>query len=465
MKVVIVGAGATGMGLAYLLAKTGHQVEMIEATDQPGGLLRTFPVTDTSRLEYFYHHFFTHDVELNWLLDELGLADEILYRPSSMGVYRNGKIFPFNGMWDLAKFSAMSLTGRFRFGLTSALLALREKYTQVEDCSALEWFRKYAGRDATESIWRPMMESKFGNDADQIPLAWIAGRLRQRALSRKRGVEQLGYLKGSLQVLTDELERSLAGLGVRLRLKSPVQSIDTTDGKPTVTIVGGKQITGDKLVITTPTSLTARWFQDSAPTYSNQLSDIQYLGAICTLLSFPKKLSSTYWLNVADPGFDFGGVIEQTNLVNPSEYGDQHLVYLSKYVALDDPLLQLSDEQLVSRQTKQLEKLYRRPLRQSLQDHWVFRTRSAAPLTDLGFRSRVPKFRTPISNVFVGSMCHLYPEERSVNNSLCVAAEIAAEMGFEDAAKLIPRGMSTAGTIGRGPGLAPEQEFLPRKVA
>ena len=42
-------------------------------------------------------------------------------------------------------------------------------------------------------------------------------------------------------------------------------------------------------------------------------------------------------------------------------------------------------------------------------------------------------------------MCHLYPEERSVNNSIRVAAEVAAEMGFDQSAKMVPMGISDAG--------------------
>ncbi len=455
MKVVIVGGGVTGLSLAYLLAESGVNVEILEASDRVGGLLNTFDVGNGKRLEYFYHHFFTHDVEINWLLQQLGLDSDVSYVSSTMGIYRNDKVYDFNGIKDLASFKAMSLSGRLRFGLSSAMLAYRKKYTNEEHQTALDWFYRNAGSDATDAVWRPMLEVKFGDKADQIPLAWIAGRLRQRVLSRRAGKEKLGYLSGSLQKLTDKLTESLVELGVEIRLNCSVESLDmgsrNTFNKPAIQLATGESISdADQVVVTTPTTIASGFFRKSAPQYSKKISEIEYLGAICTVLSLPEKLSDIYWTNIADGNCDFGGVIEQTNLVDSGHYDGQHLVYLSKYAALEDPIWKLSDEALLSRQLQQLESIYKKPIRSKLTQSWVFRTRTAAPLTDIGFRDRVPEFCTPVKDVFLASMCHLYPEERSVNNSIRVAAEVAAEMGFEHSAKMVPMGISDAGKIGRG---------------
>ncbi|MDA7541461.1 FAD-dependent oxidoreductase [bacterium] len=455
MKVVIVGGGVTGLSLAFLLTRAGVTVEVLEASDRVGGLLNTFDVGNGKRLEYFYHHFFTHDVEINWLLQQLGLDSDVSYVSSTMGIYRNDRVYDFNGIRDLASFNAMSLSGRLRFGLSSALLAYRKKYTNEEHQTALNWFYRNAGNDATDAVWRPMLEVKFGDKADQIPLAWIAGRLRQRVLSRRAGKEKLGYLSGSLQKLTDKLTQRLRELGVEIRLNCPVKSIDkrsmNRSGNSEIQLASGDCISdADQIVVTTPTTIASNFFQKSAPQYSKEISEIEYLGAICTVLSLPEKLSDIYWTNIADGNCDFGGVIEQTNLVDSEHYDGQHLVYLSKYAALEDPIWNLSDEELVSRQMLQLESIYKKPIRSTLNHSWVFRTKTAAPLTDVGFRDRVPEFSTPVKDVFLASMCHLYPEERSVNNSIRVAAEVAAEMGFDQSAKMVPMGISDAGKIGRG---------------
>ncbi len=96
----IVGAGATGLTAAYLAAKSGHKVKIIESSNNLGGLLSTFK-TAGDNLEFYYHHFFTHDEEILWLLKELKLDTKLFFKESSMGVFRNGKIYPFSTPKDL----------------------------------------------------------------------------------------------------------------------------------------------------------------------------------------------------------------------------------------------------------------------------------------------------------------------------------------------------------------------------
>ena len=71
---LIVGGGITGLSAAYFAAKKGLKVTVIEAGKTFGGLLSTFEIGG-NRLEYYYHHFFTHDEELNFLINDLGIKD------------------------------------------------------------------------------------------------------------------------------------------------------------------------------------------------------------------------------------------------------------------------------------------------------------------------------------------------------------------------------------------------------
>jgi len=160
-SLLIIGGGITGLAAAFLAAKAHHKVTLIEASDRFGGLLKTFPIGGT-KLEHFYHHFFTHDLELRWLLKELYLQDEIFYRKATMGIYRNQNIFDFNSPQDLLAFNAIPLVDRMRFGLSSLLMSKFLHWEKWEQVPALEWFYRYAGKQSTESIWAPMLKVKFG---------------------------------------------------------------------------------------------------------------------------------------------------------------------------------------------------------------------------------------------------------------------------------------------------------------
>jgi protoporphyrinogen oxidase len=446
--VAVIGAGATGLAAAYMLARAGQRVTLIDAAPQPGGLLATFDAGGGSPLERFYHHFFTHDAEINWLLRELGLADRVIFQQTSMGMYRGGAIYPFNGVRDLLRFRAIPLMARLRFALTSAALAYVPGYADAEATAALAWFQRRAGAAATAAIWGPMLDVKFGAVAGHVPLAWMAGRLRQRVRSRQGGTEHLGYLRGSLQVLVDALVADLRQRGAELRLATSVDRLLASQGKVIGVATSSGPLFADAVLATAPAGALARWVRPLDATFASRLESIRYLGVICTVLALRQRLSPVYWLNVADPGFDFGGVIEQTHLVPPKTYRGRHLVYLSKYLSTDDRLWSLSDQAVLDLQVAQLSRLFRRDVHALLEQGWVFRGAHAAPRTVIGFHRSIPPFRSPVPGLFVANMCQVYPDERSVSNSIRIAAEAVRALGLTAAADRVPRGLSLAGKYG-----------------
>ena len=80
-------------------------------------------------------------------------------------------------------------------------------------------------------------------------------------------------------------------------------------------------------------------------TWVASLRRVRYLANICLVLRLRQNLSTTYWLNVNDPGFPFVGVIEHTNFDTPQNYNGSHIVFLSKYLSTDDPIWQDSDSE------------------------------------------------------------------------------------------------------------------------
>lgn len=446
MNVVVIGAGATGLAAGYLLSRKGADVTILEASSRPGGLLSTFEVGKEHRLEYFYHHFFTHDAEIHWLLDELGLSDRTIYRPATMGVFRDATIHPFNGPTDVLSFPAMSVWARLRFGLSASMLTYLPGVEDDEQTPALEWFRRWAGEEATEAIWEPMMDVKFGDAADRIPVAWMAGRLRQRARSREGTEEKLGYLEGSLQVLVNRLVEVIQEEGGDLQCDTPVEQLAVEDGRVTGVVTSEETMNADAVLSTVPTPILARLVEETDAEYASSLRQIEYMGAICTILSLKESLSPVYWLNVADSGFSFGGVIEQTRLIPPDEYGGRHLVYLSRYVHSDHALWKKRKDHLIEQQMSELKRLFGRDVGPILNDHWLFRGRFAAPITGLGFSQLVPSYDSPVPGLFTACMPQVYPDERSTNNSIRIAAGAVDAMGVDTS--FLPQGPSLAGRHG-----------------
>lgn len=445
MELTIVGGGITGLAAAYLAAKNGAKVRVLESSDAFGGLLRTFE-TGGNRLEYYYHHFFTHDAEIHWLIRELGIEDKLFYKKTSMATFRNQKHFPFNGPLDLLRFSPINLLGKFQFAFSSLYLGKWASWSKYEHVPALDWFYENAGVSATESLWKPMLDIKFGPYAKEVPLSWMIGRLKQRLNSRKSGDERLGYLDGSLHTLLTALLNKLTELNVELVLNAPVTQIHI-EANQTVTGVSTptNQYSGGEYLFTLPGVHLAPLLPAFGST-RDKLQNIKYFGAVCVILEMNRKLSDTYWLNIADPGFDFGGVIEHTNFIGPEHYNGKHIAYLSRYFATHDPLFNATKDQISEKMLTQLKYIYPHFNPTQIEQVHVFKTKTAATVCDLNFSKKVPDCKTEFNHMYVCNMAHVYPDERSVNNSIRIAAQAIKALGLNQVS--VPTCASLSGKIG-----------------
>lgn len=75
-NVVVIGAGFTGLTAAYQISKQGIEVTVLEASDQIGGLAKSFNIED-QQLDQFYHHWFNSDEYIIQLVKDLGLETQL----------------------------------------------------------------------------------------------------------------------------------------------------------------------------------------------------------------------------------------------------------------------------------------------------------------------------------------------------------------------------------------------------
>jgi protoporphyrinogen oxidase len=444
-KITVIGGGITGLTAAYLAAKDGWDVTLLEGCAQLGGLIRTFQIGG-NRLEHYYHHFFTNDVELLWLLGELKIADKLEFRKTTMGIFRDNRIFDFNNPRDLLKFTPMGIVDKIRFILSSIYLGKMTKWEKWESTAALDLFSKYAGKNATDTIWKPLLVIKFGSHANRIPTSWMIGRLKQRMNSRKGPNEHLGYINGSLQTLIDTLRKRLTELGVKIFLNARVEKL-LIKGNTLSGVATEKGIFNHGYFLATiPATHLVPLLKDSAVHYADELSKIEYSGAVCTILEMDRPFSHIYWLNIADPGFPFGGIIEHTNFISPDKYNGSHILYLSRYYAHSDYLASASKNEIIREMIEPLKRINPDFNNSWLKNVYLFRTNTAATVCGLNFSEIVPDCKTPINNLYLVNMSHIYPDERSCNNAIRIAVEACKKIGIDSS--MVPHGTSLSGQIG-----------------
>src|SRR6476661_10288218 len=90
-RLIVIGSGAMGLAAAYHALKAGHEVQVLEAAPEPGGMAAHFDFDGLS-IERFYHFVCKPDAPTFALLKELGIADKMRWRPTSMAYFQGGRL-------------------------------------------------------------------------------------------------------------------------------------------------------------------------------------------------------------------------------------------------------------------------------------------------------------------------------------------------------------------------------------
>ena len=427
MDIGIIGGGLTGMSAADTLSQQGQSCTLYEQSESLGGLAGSFKVGDV-HLERFYHHLFTSDTAMVALIDRLGLADSLEWLPTSNSYFAD-RIYPFSTPLDLLRFSRLGLTDRLRLGLLYVRTTFVKDWHPLEAITAKDWLIQMAGERVYEAFWAPLLRSKFGGHADEVAAVWIWNKLKLRGSSRgRRQEERLGYLRGGFGRALDKWEERLREQDVRIEVGAPVQSIEVRDGLATGVKVQDRLREHDLILATTAPTLLADMVLDLPDGYRAQLRSIPYLANVCLVLQLSQSLSDTYWLNIGDPRIPFTGVIEHTNMQRPEVYGGRNLVYISRYLDPDEPLYQMSAEEILDSYLPHLGHIYPGFERSWVQRVWAWRDRYTQPLIGLHYSARRPGFRTPIKNLRLCSMAQVYPEDRGMNYAVAYGQLVASEI-------------------------------------
>lgn len=430
--VVIIGGGFCGLSAAYELGKQGIRVTVLERDSEIGGLAGSFEVNGV-RLEKFYHHWFTNDVHVMNLIEELGKQDEVLLRPTRTGMYYANNFFKLSTPLDLLKFSPLPFFDRIRLGLL-ALRARRVKdWRALEDRTAADWLREMGGERVYKIVWEPLLRGKFGDVAEEVSAVWFWNKLKLRGGSRgKGGEEQLAYYRGGFAALADALADAIHAQGGEIRTNSEVDALEVESGRATGVVVHGGTIQADTVIATPALPIIADLVEPHASKdYVNQLRGIRYLANVCVVLELDRSLSDTYWLNVNDPGFPFVGVIEHTNFEPIDTYGGRHIVYLSKYLPETDSLYQMADAEVVDFTLEHLARMFPDLTRNWVHDAHVWRAQHSQPIVERQYSQLIPSNESPLAGFYVATMAQIYPEDRGTNYAIGQGQRAARVIAIE----------------------------------
>ncbi len=434
MRIGIVGGGITGLTAAYELAKKGHEVELFEAADTVGGIAGSVQM-DGFCIEKYYHHFFKSDVHILSLLEELGLGSLLLWKQSRMGYYSGDKAYEFGTPQSLLRFRPLNFYDKFRFGLSVLRLMAIKDWHALENVTARDWLVSNAGKKAFETVWKPLLVTKFGEQYDKVSMAWMWGKIRLRGTSKENGQEVLGYIGGSSSVLFERLTEVLQEKGVKLNLNCRVEAIKKV-GETFTLCRGGHwpserdSFAFDRVIAAVPLPVFGELAAEILPgNYLDNIRSIEHTSVVCMVLILKEPFSGFYWLNIGDESIPFGGLIEHTNLIDKSQYNNKSILYISNYIYKTDKYYSMGSRELLREYLPQLTKINPGFDESWIEECYTYKDEYAQPVIKCGYFTLKPEFETPVNGLYTAGMCNIYPEDRGVNYAVRDGKAVAALVG------------------------------------
>ncbi|GAB4392155.1 MAG: NAD(P)/FAD-dependent oxidoreductase [Gammaproteobacteria bacterium] len=428
--VIIIGAGFTGLSAGLALTRAKKTVLILESDEDPGGLAGIFSFKNGIKVEKYYHHWFNNDFYVPKLVESLGLSDQVLKLPSKTGMYYNGRLWKLSSPIDLLKFTPLKLHERLRLGWTILKIRRIKHWKLLEALSIREWLEPLCGKNAFRIIWEPLIKAKFSIFAEKVNAVWMWKKLVLRGSTRsKGGREELAYFKGGFgrlaQMMVDEIRRA----GGEVLFNHKVMQAIIVENKIRSLKTARGEFSGKQYLFTPALAIVADIFEGVAEQrWINTLRRVQYLGNICLVLQLKHSLSEIYWININDPGFPFVGIIEHTNFDAPENYGNCHIVYLSRYLAKSDPVWQYNDEQYLNFALTHLKRMFPDFDVSWIIDYHIWRADYAQPITERFYSQYVPGRETPFENAKLSTMAHIYPEDRGTNYAIREGLDVAKQL-------------------------------------
>lgn len=428
MKIGIIGAGYTGLTIAKELVEKGQDVTIFEKQPYVGGMVNTIEIFNT-RLEKYYRHIFKSDKEAIKLIKEMGLESELIWPATKMGYLSNKKPYLFGTPISLLKFKPLNLIQKLRFGFNVIHIKLINDYKKLEKVTAEKWLKDRIGDKVYSQVWEPLLISKFGEKKDQISMAWLWGKIKLRSTSSTPEGEQLGYIKGSYQKLTDNFYKYLLNKNVDIKLETSVKEVTKDNDKYIVKYTRNEKEEKEEFDVIVST-IDYKGFEKLFDKYMNEeekqkIQKVNYTSARTMMIVADKSFSPFYWLNIGDNDIPFGGIIEHTNFIDKSNYENNHILYISNYMTEDNKLYNVSKEELLKEYMKSLTKINKEFTMENIKDYYVFDEKYAQPIIECNYSEYIMDDKLEKERIYLCTMPQIYPEDRGMNYAIKSGIKLA----------------------------------------
>ncbi len=331
------------MYLAYRLLQRGERVTLLEAQSTLGGLVDGWRFGEV-RWDRYYHVISQDDRTLLALLDELGLAQSVVWRATQTGLHLDGVTQPISSTLDLLRLRGLSPWDKARFA--ASILALASaRCDRLASRNAAEWLARLAGERVFSRVWAPLLRAKFGAHAAALPASHICHIVRRLFAARSGGAKRefFGFLPDGYADFVARLTERLRTFGCDLRVATRIERIERDPSGRFRIATRATTVKADRLLVATNDRVARVLLSDLPLADPDRLCARQRLGVICTSLLLKRSPSPYYITNLTNASA-LTGVINYSALAGTAPFGGHHLVYLPRY-DLSENLEALTDLQ------------------------------------------------------------------------------------------------------------------------
>ena len=289
--IAILGAGISGLNLAYELEKRGVPYQLLEQSDQAGGALFSRTTQDLE-LEYGPNSLF-YSQALRRLVRELQLEEQIV---EAEDVSSNRYILKEGKLRALPSKPQQLLTSSF-FSVGTRLGALKEWFHPKEDPereSVASFFERHFNREVVDYAVQPFLAGIYGGSADKLQMgltfpqlqdyAQEYGSLLKAMAKNKPKRRSIISFKGGTQTLSQHLADKVS----YLHLNTPVEAIRKSNGLFHV-VAGDKILEAETIVSTLPAYTTAELLSQFEDINHHPLNKVNYVPVWVVHLSLKKE--------------------------------------------------------------------------------------------------------------------------------------------------------------------------------
>ena len=420
-KVVILGAGISGLSAAYKLSKKNFDVTILEKENFFGGLASGFEVEWDGRkysLTKTYHHILQKDGSTKNLIEELGMCNKFHVKRVKQGFVFKNKVVGFSTPFEILNFPIS-----FRDKVRLAKFVLKKKKYDGR-MSAEEYLIRDVGKNNFNVFFDQLIKNKFKTSAENISAAWLATRFEKEPLSFLRG---FGRIEGGFSSFVDRLVEKLVEKNVKIVTGVEIKKIVDSGGIKEVFFekggVGEKE-RADFIVNTIPPKSFLRVYNRLSQGLRMKLEKIEYLSCVSACIGFDFNLTEKYWINILDKGFPFDILFNHTSLYKDLAPAGKSVVYLVSYLKLPSDFWHKSEAEIFEIYIEALERIFP-GCGKNVDWYSVFKLPDADVIYSMGFEN------PPISEngIYFAGIYRMYPKIRNVASAI--------ESGFEVAEKII----------------------------